>query len=97
MPIHVVFLEPGFPANQREFVRALRQVGALVTGIGTAPLHSYDGELQSWMHGYEQVASTASVAGPITCRTPAQSFMVISCASNAAEWHGADPGGSAAV
>jgi hypothetical protein len=60
MPIHVLFLEPGFPANQREFVRALRQVGALVTGIGTAPLHSYDAELRSWMYGYEQVASTAS-------------------------------------
>jgi hypothetical protein len=61
MPIHVIFLEPGFPANQREFVRALKQVGALVTGIGTAPLQSYDSELQSWMYGYEQVSSTASV------------------------------------
>jgi hypothetical protein len=61
MPIHVIFLEPGFPGNQREFVRALRQVGALVSGIGTIPLHSYDGELQSWLHGYEQVQSTASV------------------------------------
>jgi hypothetical protein len=60
MPIHVVFLEPGFPANQRDFVRALRQVGALVTGIGTAPIQSYDSELQSWLYGYEQVSSTAS-------------------------------------
>ena len=34
MPVHVVFLEPGFPANQREFVRALHHVGAHVTGIG---------------------------------------------------------------
>jgi hypothetical protein len=61
MPVHVVFLEPGFPANQREFVRALHHVGALVTGIGTAPLLSYDAELRSWLAGYEQVASTASV------------------------------------
>jgi hypothetical protein len=61
MPIHVIFLEPGFPANQREFVRALHKVGALVTGIGTAPLDAFDGELRSWMFGYEQVASTASV------------------------------------
>ncbi|MEZ4235518.1 MAG: ATPase [Myxococcota bacterium] len=61
MPVHVIFLEPGFPGNQREFVRALRQVGALVTGIGTIPLHAYDGELQSWLYGYEQVPSTASV------------------------------------
>lgn len=61
MPQHVIFLEPGFPANQREFVRALRSVGAIVTGIGTAPLQSYDGELRGWLDGYEQVASTASV------------------------------------
>lgn len=58
---HVIFLEPGFPANQREFVRALRQVGALVSGIGTAPVTAYDADLQSWMYSYEQVASTASV------------------------------------
>jgi hypothetical protein len=59
MPTHVIFLEPAFPANQREFVRALHSVGALVTGIGTAPVHSFDHELRSWLYGYEQVASTA--------------------------------------
>ena len=32
--MHVIFVEPGFPDNQREFVRALVQVGASVTGIG---------------------------------------------------------------
>ena len=32
--MHVVFVEPAFPANQREFVRALHTVGAKVTGIG---------------------------------------------------------------
>ena len=31
MPTHVIFLEPAFPANQREFVRALHQVGG---GVG---------------------------------------------------------------
>ena len=58
---HVIFLEPAFPGNQREFVRALHAVGALVTGIGTAPIEAYDSELRSWMIGYEQVPSTASV------------------------------------
>ena len=61
MPIHVIFLEPAFPGNQREFVRALHQAGAIVSGIGTAPITAYDSELRSWMYGYEQVASTASV------------------------------------
>jgi len=32
--MHVVFVEPAFPRNQREFVRALRAAGAHVTGIG---------------------------------------------------------------
>jgi len=61
MSRHVIFLEPGFPGNQREFVRALHASGAAVTGIGTAPLQAYDRDLQSWMIGYEQVPSTASV------------------------------------
>ena len=57
---HVIFLEPAFPGNQREFVRGLHAVGATVSGIGTAPIEAYDSELRSWMHSYEQVASTAS-------------------------------------
>ncbi|MCA9566377.1 MAG: hypothetical protein KC656_00985 [Myxococcales bacterium] len=57
---HVIFLEPAFPGNQREFVRALHEVGAVVSGIGTAPIEAYDSELRSWMHSYEQVGSTAS-------------------------------------
>jgi carbamoylphosphate synthase large subunit len=61
MPMHVIFLEPAFPANQREFVRALHAAGALVSGIGTAPVEAFDSELRSWMYSYEQVGSTASV------------------------------------
>ena len=55
--MHVLFVEPGFPRNQREFVRALAAVGAHVTGIGESPLQSLDGQLKSWLHGYEQVPS----------------------------------------
>jgi carbamoylphosphate synthase large subunit len=58
--MHVIFLEPAFPANQREFVRALHSVGATVTGIGDRPVHSLDNELKSWLSGYEQVPSTAN-------------------------------------
>ena len=31
--MHVLFVEPAFPRNQRDFVRALHAVGARVTGI----------------------------------------------------------------
>lgn len=55
--MHVVFVEPAFPYNQREFPRALHAVGARVTGIGEAPLEALDDELKSWLHAYEQVSS----------------------------------------
>ena len=53
----VVFLEPSFPANQREFVRALHAVGARVTGIGERPKESLDDGLRHWLHHYEQVGN----------------------------------------
>jgi hypothetical protein len=55
--MHVVFVEPGFPRNQREFPRALRNVGARVTGIGEAPIEALDDELRHWLYGYHQVGS----------------------------------------
>src|SRR5437867_2620117 len=55
--MHVLFVEPRFPTNQREFVRALSQAGARVTGIGEAPLDALDGELKGWLYRYEQVRS----------------------------------------
>ena len=58
--MHVLFLAPNFPANQRQFVRALHAVGAKVTGIGDVPLEWIDSELKGWLHGYEHVPSTAN-------------------------------------
>ncbi|MEO8198175.1 MAG: ATPase [Thermoanaerobaculia bacterium] len=55
--MHVIFVEPKFPFNQREFVRGLAAVGARVTGIGERPWEAIDEELRSWMVGYEQVRS----------------------------------------
>jgi formate-dependent phosphoribosylglycinamide formyltransferase (GAR transformylase) len=52
--MHVLFVEPKFPANQRQFVRALHDVGANVTGIGE---HPPDPELSSWMDAFERVPS----------------------------------------
>ncbi len=55
--MNVIFIEPAFPANQRQFVRALHGVGARVTGIGERPFEHLDDELKSWLVGYERVAS----------------------------------------
>jgi len=55
--MHVLFVEPAFPQNQRDFVRGLHQAGARVTGIGERPAESLDPDLKSWLHAYEQVSS----------------------------------------
>jgi hypothetical protein len=55
--MHVLFVAPHFPSYQRHFVRAMHSVGARVTGIGEAHPSQLDGELRSWLYGYEQVPS----------------------------------------
>ncbi len=62
MPVDVVFIEPCFPANQREFVRALHAVGARVTGIGERPKGSLDPEMREWLSHYEEVSNVTSEA-----------------------------------
>lgn len=60
--MNVIFVEPAFPANQREFVRALREVGATVIAIGERPKEALDGELQDWLLDYIQVSSVCHEA-----------------------------------
>lgn len=61
MPIDVILVEPCFPANQREFARALHEVGARVTGIGERPKDSLDDGLRAWLTHYEQVGNVTDV------------------------------------
>lgn len=53
--MHVVFVEPGFPANQKEFVRGLASSGATVSAIGERHVDALDDELRGWLLHYEQV------------------------------------------
>ncbi|MEE8523618.1 MAG: ATPase [Thermoanaerobaculia bacterium] len=57
MEMHVIFVEPTFPHNQRQFVRGLRSAGARVTGIGEAPAEALPSEIGNWLYRYEQVPS----------------------------------------
>ncbi|MBA3619334.1 MAG: ATP-grasp domain-containing protein [Acidothermales bacterium] len=59
--MNVIFVEPFFPANQRQFVRALAEVGANVVGIGESPREMLDEQLLSWMHHYERVPSVTDI------------------------------------
>ena len=58
--MHVVFIEPAFPQNQSEFIRALHAVGARVTAIGEAPERALPAGLRRLLHGYEQISTIAS-------------------------------------
>ncbi len=60
MPVDVVFIEPCFPANQREFVRALASVGARITGIGERPKDALGDELRSQLFHYEQIGNVTN-------------------------------------
>src|SRR5665213_1091257 len=59
--MNVIFIEPAFPLNQREFMRGLAAAGATVIGIGERPLDHLDPELQGWMLHYQQVGNVTDV------------------------------------
>ena len=59
--MNVIFVEPAFPANQRQFVRGLAEVGATVIGIGERPGDWLDDELRGWLQHYHQVGNVTDV------------------------------------
>jgi hypothetical protein len=61
--MHIVFIEPRFPANQKLFVRALAEVGATVTAIGEGSKDSLDHELKHWLTHYEEVRNVCDEGG----------------------------------
>jgi formate-dependent phosphoribosylglycinamide formyltransferase (GAR transformylase) len=59
--MNVVFVEPFFPRNQREFPRALAEAGATVIGIGEYSSDGFDDQLKGSLYHYEQVRSVTDV------------------------------------
>jgi carbamoylphosphate synthase large subunit len=59
--MNVVFVEPFFPANQRQFARALAESGATVIGVGEYPADALDDQLKGWLHHYQQISSVTDV------------------------------------
>ncbi len=55
--MNVVFVEPSFPNTQRQFVRALTEVGATVIGIGETPKDHLSGDIRQHLTHYEHVGS----------------------------------------
>jgi hypothetical protein len=58
--MHVIFVEPRFPANQKLFVKALAEVGVTVSAIGEGSKESLDDDLKRWLTHYEQVSNVTS-------------------------------------
>lgn len=55
--MNVIFVEPSFPYNQREFVRALHAAGANIIGIGERPSSYLGSDVKAWLTDYVQVQS----------------------------------------
>jgi carbamoylphosphate synthase large subunit len=55
--MNIIFIEPSFPYNQREFVRGLHDAGASVIGIGERPQEHLADDVKHWLSHYVQVKS----------------------------------------
>ncbi len=55
--IHIVFIEPRFPANQKQFIRGLAEIGVTISAIGERSKETLDDELRRWLTHYEEVTN----------------------------------------
>jgi formate-dependent phosphoribosylglycinamide formyltransferase (GAR transformylase) len=60
--VNIVFVEPFFPWTQRQFVRALKAVGAYVMVVSEYAFDHYDDELKSWIDWHYRIDSVTDEA-----------------------------------
>jgi len=75
--IHIAFIEPRFPANQRQFIRALAEIGATISAIGEGTKDSLDDELRHQLTHYEQVTNVCDEQAVLTAVRHIQRFAPI--------------------
>jgi hypothetical protein len=85
--VNVIFVEPAFPANQREFVRGLAEAGANVIGIGERPADWLDDDLRGWMLHYQQIPNVTDVGALVEAVRFAQSKVWIDALESTIESH----------
>jgi formate-dependent phosphoribosylglycinamide formyltransferase (GAR transformylase) len=85
--VNVVFIEPAFPANQREFVRGLAEAGANVIGIGERPADWLDADLRGWMLHYQQIQNVTDVGALTEAVRFAQSRVWVDALESTIESH----------
>jgi len=87
MSMHVVFIEPRFPANQRFFVKALAETGARVSAIGEGSKDSLDDDLKRWLVHYEEVGNVTDAAQVLRAVGIIQSFAHVDRLETVVEAH----------
>ena len=85
--MNVVFVDPAFPPTQRQFVRALSEVGASVIGIGDRPHEWLDDELRSWLTHYHVVPNVTDVGVMTDTVRWIQSHTYVDCLEATIESH----------
>jgi len=85
--VNIIFIEPAFPPNQREFVRGLVAAGATVIGIGERPVDYLDQELRDSMLHYEQIGNVTNVDALVEAVRFAQSKVWIDALESTIEAH----------
>ncbi len=58
--MHIVFVEPRFPANQKLFIKGLAEIGVTITAIGEGSKDSLDDDLKKWLTHYHEVTNVTS-------------------------------------
>ena len=85
--MNIIFIEPAFPPNQREFVRGLAEAGATVIGIGERPVDHLDQDLRDWMFHYQQIDNVTDVGALVEAVRFAQSKVWIDALESTIESH----------
>lgn len=65
--MHVLFIAPDFPNYQRHFVRALKEVGAKVSGIGDRPAEHMPDEVKNMLDAYYQISNVTDTQALLEC------------------------------
>ena len=85
--MNIIFIEPAFPPNQREFVRGLAATGANVIGVGERPIDFLDPELREWMFHYEQIGNVTDIDSLVGAVRFAQSKVWVDALESTIEAH----------
>ncbi|MGH8912188.1 MAG: ATP-grasp domain-containing protein [Acidimicrobiia bacterium] len=75
--MNVVFVEPSFPTNQKQFVRGLKQAGVSIIGVGERSPGALDAEVAGWLDHYEEVSSVVDPGPMVEAVRQIQSVVTI--------------------